>query len=279
MRALPALPCLALALCAVVSSTQETRAQSLIDPVIAPGEIRLSGGGSMLSWREAFGLAGERVPLGADLTRDSGADLVPGLEGLASALTTLVGGGSPLRLGASTALVSHNEVRVPLSVDIGIFDRLSVGVTVPLVRTTLEADLRIGTSESSDLGANPAFASGAAVLAFLDVLSTRSGEAQALASERCGLDSGSASCAAASGLASTLVTRDSVPDASVAAVLELLVGQADSLSGSYFRAGFITPETMRLGLAVPLHPAAEQFYKDVARKAAEDGREAPAASE
>jgi hypothetical protein len=194
-----------MALCAVASSTKETRAQSLIDPVIAPGEIRLSGGGSMLSWREAFGVAGDRVPLGADLTRDSGADLVPGLDGLTSALTTLVGGGSPLRLGASTALVSHNEVRVPLSVDIGILDRLSIGVTVPLVRTTLEADFRVGTSESADLGANPAFVSGAAVSAFLDLLSTRTGEAQALAAERCGLDPGSAGCAAASGLASALL--------------------------------------------------------------------------
>jgi hypothetical protein len=159
----------------------------------------------MLSWRESFGVSGERVPLGADLTRDSGADLVPGLDGLASALATLVGGGSPLRLGASTALVSHNEVRVPLSVDIGILDRLSIGVTVPLVRTTLEADLRVGTSESADLGANPAFVSGAAVSAFLDALDTRTGDAQALAAERCGLDPGSAACLAASGLASTLV--------------------------------------------------------------------------
>ena len=159
----------------------------------------------MLSWRERFGVAGDRVPLGSDLTRDSGADLVPGLDGLASALTNLVGAGSALRLGATTALVSHNAVRVPLSVDVGILDRVSVGVTVPVVRNTLEADLRVGTQASADLGANPAYVSGAAVSAFLETLSTRAGEAQALATERCALDPSSAGCLAASGLASALL--------------------------------------------------------------------------
>ncbi len=175
-----------------------------MNPVLAPGEIRLSGGGSMLSWRESFGVSGERVPLGADLTRDSGAELVPGLEGLSSALTTLLGSASALRLGPTTALVSHNEVRVPLAIDVGILDRVSVGLTLPLVRNTLEADLRVGSRAAADLGANPAYTSSTAVTAFLQTLSTRTGEAQALATERCGLDPSSAGCAAASGLASAL---------------------------------------------------------------------------
>jgi len=62
------------------------------------------------------------------------------------------------------------------------------------------------------------------------------------------------------GLASTLVTHEGVADAAVDRLLEMLVEQADTLSGRYFRAGFISSETMRLGLAVPLHPAAERFY-------------------
>ena len=71
------------------------------------------------------------------------------------------------------------------------------------------------------------------------------------------------------GLAASLVTTDQVADESVTRLLELIVGQARSLSDSYFRAGFISSETMRLGLAVPLHPAAERFY-DAAAKTADE---------
>ncbi len=64
------------------------------------------------------------------------------------------------------------------------------------------------------------------------------------------------------GLAASLVTTEEVSDAAVTRLLEMMVDQASALSDSYFRAGFISPETMRLGLAVPLHPAAERYYED-----------------
>ncbi len=69
------------------------------------------------------------------------------------------------------------------------------------------------------------------------------------------------------GLTASLVTNAHVDDASVTQVLELLVDQADTLSDRYFRAGFITRETMRLGLAVPLHRAAERFYREMENEA------------
>jgi TRAP transporter TAXI family solute receptor len=62
------------------------------------------------------------------------------------------------------------------------------------------------------------------------------------------------------GLASMLVTSRHVADEAVERVLELLVDGADELSHSYFRAAFVSPETMRLGIALPLHPAADRFY-------------------
>jgi hypothetical protein len=43
-------------------------------------------------------------------------------------------------------------------------------------------------------------------------------------------------------------------------VLDLLLSGGEELSKKrYYRAAFISRGTMRLGLAVPLHPAAEQF--------------------
>jgi len=62
------------------------------------------------------------------------------------------------------------------------------------------------------------------------------------------------------GLASVLVTSRHVADASVERLLELIVDGADELARRYYRAAFVSRETMRLGIAVPLHRAAAQFY-------------------
>lgn len=62
------------------------------------------------------------------------------------------------------------------------------------------------------------------------------------------------------GLACALMTTRHAPDPTVEDLLDLLVSGADELSERYYRAAFISRETMRLGIAVPLHPAAERFY-------------------
>ena len=69
-----------------------------------------------------------------------------------------------------------------------------------------------------------------------------------------------------------LVTNRLTPDERVERVLELIVRSADELSRVFFRAGFISRETMRLGIAVPLHPAAVRFYarQEEARPEAEE---------
>ncbi len=62
------------------------------------------------------------------------------------------------------------------------------------------------------------------------------------------------------GLTAALVTHVDVADERVEKVLELLLSSGEELARRYYRAAFISRETMRLGLAVPLHPAAERFY-------------------
>ncbi len=69
------------------------------------------------------------------------------------------------------------------------------------------------------------------------------------------------------GLASVLITNRRTPGPQVTQVLELLVDGSEALSREYYRAGFISGATMRLGIAVPLHPAAEAFYTARAGKA------------
>jgi hypothetical protein len=63
------------------------------------------------------------------------------------------------------------------------------------------------------------------------------------------------------GLAAALMTNVHVADEAVESMLQLLLSGGDVLARNYYRAAFITRETMRLGLAVPLHPAAERFYQ------------------
>ncbi len=198
--------CLSLALTlAALAGSPPLAAQSLADPLVSSGRARVSGGGEFLSWRDRFGLDGRREPLATDLTRESAASLFPGLGALETALDALLEPGTfPLRLGASRGFVSQNQVRVPLSVDVGITDRITVGVTVPLVRTTVEADLFVRTDSTASLGANPAVVAQVAVAGFLDVLRTRRDDVTAAASQLCTSDPGSNACADATALAADL---------------------------------------------------------------------------
>jgi TRAP transporter TAXI family solute receptor len=62
------------------------------------------------------------------------------------------------------------------------------------------------------------------------------------------------------GLAAMLMTHRQVPGERVETMLNLLVSGVDALSRRYYRAAFISPETMRFSLDVPLHPAAQAFF-------------------
>ncbi|MBT8336433.1 MAG: hypothetical protein KJO11_07500, partial [Gemmatimonadetes bacterium] len=186
-----------LATCLVVAPSS---AQTLPDPVLPQGAARLGGGAVFHDWRERFGVDGTREELGSDLTRPSAAELVPGLERLQAEFTAMLGSGLPLRLGPSTGLISYNDVRVPLALDVGILDRVTIGVTVPLVQSTLEADLRVAADDQADLGVNPGITARESVAAYLQSLSTRASEADAAAASVCGQSPGSAECSAATAL-------------------------------------------------------------------------------
>ena len=62
------------------------------------------------------------------------------------------------------------------------------------------------------------------------------------------------------GLTALLVTHQRIADETVEKVLEMLLDSRSALAKKYYRAGFISNATMRLGIAVPLHPGAEKFY-------------------
>jgi TRAP transporter TAXI family solute receptor len=75
------------------------------------------------------------------------------------------------------------------------------------------------------------------------------------------------------GLAAALVTHEATEAALVHQMLEYLLDGSEGLAQAYYRAGFISRDTARLGIAVPIHPAAERFYGP------ESAKDAPAASD
>jgi TRAP transporter TAXI family solute receptor len=71
-------------------------------------------------------------------------------------------------------------------------------------------------------------------------------------------------------MAAVLVTNRLTPDEQVESLLELVLDSTEALSKVFYRAGFISSETVRLGIALPLHPAAERVYARRAREKSEE---------
>lgn len=162
-------------------------AQSLPDPILPGGHVRVSAVGDFTSWSQGYG---EAFDGGATL---DDAVLLPGLTTLEGALAELTSGGiSGLTIGASGALVSRSTIQLPLSLEVGVLDWLTVGASIPLRLTRVEAELDPGPGAA--LGTNPALSDPGAVIGFLGTLSQRGSDADALAQLRCGEAPGSAGC-------------------------------------------------------------------------------------
>ncbi len=71
------------------------------------------------------------------------------------------------------------------------------------------------------------------------------------------------------GLAALLITNQRMSNEAVEKILEMILDSTDDLSRKYYRAGFISKNTMRLGIAVPLHNGAIQFYEKRKKKVEE----------
>lgn len=163
--------------------------QSLADPVLPRGHVRISAMGDFTSWSQGYGEAFEGgEPLNSEL-------LVPGLAGLETALSAFAGDSGPLgiELGAQGAFVSRSTVEVPLGLEVGIFDWLTVGASLPLVQTRVEAELSPGPAETG-LGTNPALTNPGAVSGYLGALRDLGTQVEALVESRCDADANSPGC-------------------------------------------------------------------------------------
>lgn len=182
-------PCL-LAGLAVAVAGMPAGAQTLLDPLVPGGRVRFDLVPSFSSWHERYGLAGgEDVveDLGADLTDPTGRTLFPGLAELEESVRAL--GDMPAyqaRLGTTTADVTQDVSRVEAGLRLGVFDWLTVGGMVPLVktRTAVDVSFRPYTGDGG-LGLNPFRSGDTGVTGLLDGLDAAAAAAAARAETIC----------------------------------------------------------------------------------------------
>ena len=171
-------------------------------PLVPGGLLKIEASPLFLSWSSRFGSGGTE-PLAAPLIDATGALLFPGISRLEGTLRDWLG--EPelnAVLGGSRALVTASRVRVPLRAEVGLLDRVTIGVMVPLVRNRTEVEFAFrADSATANLGVNPALRSPTEVLAFTNELRARSESAAQRASQLCAEAPASPECAAADGVA------------------------------------------------------------------------------
>lgn len=163
-----------LLLAVVATGAGSSRAQETESPLSPAGRLRLDVAPTVFSWDSRFGLRQgdegtirETEPLAFDLTDPLGYAFFPGVPDLAATLRDVVDDpGLELPLGPSRAEVSAERIRLPFRLDLGVFEWLTVGVTVPLEKNRTEVT-HVLRGDSSQLGVTPAIGDEAGVSAFL----------------------------------------------------------------------------------------------------------------
>ena len=179
-------------------------------PLLPAGTLRLDATPIFTFWDSRFGermengvLIEEEEPLGFDFSDDAaGTRLFPSLERLQEALDAVIPGGERLRFGRTNVLLSQSEVRVPIRLDFGVTDWLSVGVTVPFTKRRSEVAFSVD-SESANMGRTPLSSAPALVADFLNRLGNAVAALTQLASDTCQAQgAGSPTCLEAESLLS-----------------------------------------------------------------------------
>jgi hypothetical protein len=171
---------------------------------LRPGTLRITLAPDWSRWDHRFGegtpgyARGALEPAGIDFSSDSlGIGQLPFLSGVETRVRNLTGlSAFRLNLGRAQLTLNTSVRVVPLGLELGITRRLAIGVTVPIVRSRVEAFLLGpdtvggGAATRGNVGWNPAFLDPAAMDMFrlqvesvLQALAERaaSGDAQAQA--------------------------------------------------------------------------------------------------
>src|SRR5437660_8105605 len=123
--------------------------------VPARGRLRVTFDPRIVGWDAQF-VNGARLPLGLPLTGDTvGAASIPVVARLEQDVRVASGvPGFIANLGQSLLSVRQERRTTPFTAELGLSDRLSLSVSVPIVRVATRAHLQI-SSTGANLGLNP----------------------------------------------------------------------------------------------------------------------------
>lgn len=154
------------------------RIPTLEQPLLPRGHVRLAAVAEFVHWDSRFGYRveeGEIIrnveSLGFDLTEDPlGSGPIPHLEPLEQLLqNTLEDSSFRLSLGTSQLSLQRSYVRIPVRLDLGVFDWLTIGGTVPFVKRRAEVGFGLyADTLNANVGLSPMVTETGAVNAFLD---------------------------------------------------------------------------------------------------------------
>ena len=146
------------------------QAQTEFATPLARGQLRLDFTPFWSSWDHRWDpSATGLVPLTADYATDSlGVGTLPFLDSLQDTLRRATGAGFTLNLGHPLIAMTASVRTMPIGLEYGLTRRLAIGVTVPIVRSRVDASFQMDTSalRKSNVGWNPAFVGDTGVLAF-----------------------------------------------------------------------------------------------------------------
>jgi hypothetical protein len=182
-----------MALAPRASDAQRVRGPEDDASVLRRGQLRVSIRSDWSFANERYvrdGAAGGTEPLGADLGGSPlGAAAFPSLTPVRSELQTFLGTPlEPLSLGQVRTALDLSVFRTPISLDLGVTDRLMLSVVVPYVKTRSDVSVYANTpAGDANVGLNPALfpseTSGGALAANERVVTQLTTAASTLAAE------------------------------------------------------------------------------------------------
>jgi hypothetical protein len=121
------------------------------------GSLRATFDPRIMTWERIY-LPGGRQFLGAGLTGDSVGAAIPSIATLQSNVRTLTGlSGYLASLGKGLLGIRAERRTMPIALELGITNRLSVSLSVPIVRVQVRKHLQLDSTEAN-LGLNPLLA-------------------------------------------------------------------------------------------------------------------------
>ena len=177
--------------------------QEFSAPLLAAGQLRLEVSSLFHFADERFGrrmeggsLLEEDEPLGFDFADAAvGSRLFPALEDLEADLTAAAGVAvTPVVLGRTQAVLTRDAVWLPIRLDLGVFDWLTVGATVPFSRRRAEF-ATFFQSDGANVGVRPADAGD-----FLGSISAANDDLSAIVTTLCTSSPSSPECSQATSL-------------------------------------------------------------------------------